>query len=486
MKAPAFTAVGRMAPRFIAEFDSAAAMVRATANYLRGKDFPGLGGTTPPFQPLAAALNALPRRFREALYVWSGWGEAVPARQLGNVRAEELSRWVVNSYPKRPYPAVMIGSSSGAAVHLCAALGVPWLPQTFLVPVRRSGVHPDEPRQALEWASQPARPLLEANPELQLHHMHDPNQDRLMIQRMTYFRVKRLRLGETYERFLEGVLPPGGTIFLLECRLAWPTTRVAERHLFQFGARGAATPEEFHHGGERVEAFLRRYGSHRRRWDPPAPDGERPEAEWGFEPELRTDVERLARVRGYRVRRVVFEEPEHLSPLVADLYRWWYRERGYHQASRLLLESFIVMEPYWALRTGCAPFWMTFNLEPSLRWVHQYLDQTDPFDEIYVMLFSHGVDSIGLPSIEEWRTVPRRARKRGSFVSVGERKFPRDFGVFARYHPDLKKKIPARYPMPGPLALSQLDAFLEQAGGRYPVKLIEHQAALGGELGRVA
>ena len=37
---------------------------------------------------------------------------------------------------------------------------------------------------------------------------------------------------------------------------------------------------------------------------------------------------RFARERGYRVRRIVFDEPEALSPLVADLYRWWYRSAG--------------------------------------------------------------------------------------------------------------------------------------------------------------
>jgi hypothetical protein len=63
-----------------------------------------------------------------------------------------------------------------------------------------------------------------------------------------------------------------------------------------------------------VEEYLRRYGVPRRHWDPPEPDDERPETEWGFEPALREDVEGFARERGYRVRRIVFEEPERLSP----------------------------------------------------------------------------------------------------------------------------------------------------------------------------
>jgi hypothetical protein len=464
---------------YVADFDSASAMLRALGRYLHRKDFPVLGtkpaGMVPALKPLAAAINALPRRLREMVYIWSGWAEAIPPERLGAVRAEDISRWVVREYPQRPYPAAMIGSSNGAAVHLCAALGIPWLPQTVLIPVRRSGVHPDEPKADLAAAREPARTLLAGNPELQLHHMHDPNQDRLMIQRMTYFRVKRLRLGETYERFLERTLPAGATLFVLECQIAWPTNQVGERHFFQHGALGGLTPAEYEHGSERVADYLRRYGSHRRRWEYPPADAERPEAEWGFEPSLRDDIDRLARRRGYRIRRIVFQEPEDLSPLVADLYRWWYRQRRL-PANRLLVESFIVMEPWWALRTGSVPFWMVFNKEPSAERVDRYLDSVEPYDEINMMLFSHGVESVGLVPIERWRRILERARRRGRFIGVDERAFPRDFAVFVRYYAELKK-IPARYPLPAPLALSQFDAFLEEAADRYPVQWLEHPTA---------
>lgn len=461
----------RIAPRYVANFDSASSMVRALGRYLRGRDFPG-AGIAPTSASLASGLNALPPRVRETLYTWGGWSEAVSPRKLNQVRAEVLSEWIVRSYPRRSYPAVMIGSSSGAAVHLGAALGIPWLPQTLLIPVRRPNIHPDEPRRDLEWAKNPARDLLSANPDLQLHHMHDPNQDRLMIQRMTYFRVKRLCLGETYERFLKETLPPGGIIFILECQRTWPTTRVGDRHFFQFGALGGATPEEFHQGSDRVEAYLSRYGSHRRRWEPPLPDGDRPEAEWGFEPTLRGDIERLAREQGYQIRRVVFKEPEHLSPLVADLYRWWYRQRRL-PPNRLFVESFLVLEPWWTLKTGSCPFWMKFNMEPSADWLEEYLDRAEPYDEIFLTLFSHGVECVGLPPLERWRSLLRRGRKRGEFIGVDEEAFPRDFGIFIRYYIDLKKKIPARYPMPGPMAISQLDQFLKETKGRYPVEWID-------------
>lgn len=460
-------------PGYIANFDSATGMLRGVANTLKGEELPALGTrsslATRALQPMASLINALPDRVREEIYTWSGWGEAVSPKRLDHVSAEEVARWMVSQYPKRRYPAVVVGSASGALVHLCAALQIPLLPQTFLIPVARGEVHPDEPLEDLERSREPARRLLEANPELQLHHMNDANQDRLMIRRMTYFRVKRLALGEAYESFLREHLEPGGTIIISDCTLRWPTVRLGDRHVFQLGALGGATPNEFYEGSERVEEYLERYGSHRRSWPAPEPDGESPEAEWGFEPALGEDIKRFATEQGYRVRRVAFEEPEDLSPFVADLYRSWYRERNL-PGERLLVGSFIVHEPYWTLRTGSVPFWMTFNKEPSAELLERYLDESESYEEIFMMLFAHGVDSVGLVPIERWRKILSRARRRGEFVGVDEEEYPRDFATFARYNPDLKRRIPARYPMPGPLTLERLDDFIEERGDRYAVK----------------
>ena len=458
------------AGRVVAKFDSATAMLRALAGFLHGRDFPMLGGRAQA-EPLAAGLlglvNRLPEGLREQLYIYSGWSEATPPAKLARVHSEALAGWVAGHYPRRRYPAVLVGSSNGAMIHLAAALGIPWLPQTLLLPVRQRGVHPDEPADDLEAMVDPARALLTANPDLALHHMHDANQDRLMIQRMTYFRVKRLRLGAAYERFLADHLEPGGMVLLVDCILSWPTTKVGDRHVFQQGALGGATVQEAHQGSQRVADYLRRYGSHRRRWDPPPPDADRPEAEWGFEPALGEDVERFAADRGYRVRRIVFDQPEDLSPLVADLYRDWYRRRGL-PTSRLLVESFILLEPWWALATGSVPFWLVFNTEPSLATIHRYLDTAGPFDEIRMSLFSHGVESVGLPTIDQWRSVLHRAGKVGSFLGVDEQAFPRDFATLARYHQALAQ-VRKRYPMPRSLSLEELDAFLDRSGERYAV-----------------
>jgi hypothetical protein len=461
-------------PAYIADFDSASAMLRALSACLHGEDFANLG--MPAWLRLPVlATGALPARAREAVYAWSGWAEATPPERIAEVDAEEIARWVVRAYPERRYPAVAIGSSSGALVHLCAALGIPWLPQTFLVPVRQTGIAPDEPRRSMAAGAPLGRRLLEANPDLQLHHMHDPNQDQLMIRHMTYFRIKRLRLGPTFERFLIDTLEPGGVILLSECSKMWPATRVGERHVFQFGAVGGLEPPEYFRGSPRVADFLERYGSARRHWDPPEPDGEWPEAEWGFAPQLRADVERFARERGYRRRRLVFDDPEHLSPLIAELYRARWRARGL-PAGRLLVESFVLMAPRFALRSGSVPFWLTFNTEPSAAWLERYLDRAESYDEIAMMLFAHGAQSIGLAPIERWRRLLARARGHGYFLGVDEADYPGDFATFARYHRALPE-VPAPLE-PEPMDWTEFEAFMDQNGARFALRWLADAGAL--------
>ncbi|MFO7772943.1 MAG: hypothetical protein R6V59_03225 [Dehalococcoidia bacterium] len=456
-------------PFYITKFDSSWGMLKALSRFLEGKDFPGVG-ILPTARPVEGVVDLLRGRAITTAYTYGGAMETVPPAKLADVRAEKLAARMVEQYPRGKYKAAMLGSSNGAAVHLCAALGIPWLPQTFLMAIRRPGLHPDQVIEDMEWGKATAEPLLRTNPEFKLHQMHDPCQDRLMIQRMAYFRIKRLRLGETFERFLKENLEPGATIFVLECTLSWPTTEISPRHVFQVGGVGGITPEEYINGSEKVTEFLKREGVSYTHWDVPEPDARRPEAEWGFEPALLEDVYRFAAENNYRVKRISFVEPEHLSPLVADLYRWWHEKRGI-SSNRLLVQTFNVVEPWWTLKTGSVPFWIVFNTEPSAASVEGYLEQTPPFDYIHLMILSHGVHGPGVTPIERWRSILHQAGKDGSFIGLKEEKYPQDIAVFIRYNREVQK-LPGRYDMPAPMELDQLDTFVKESGHRYQVQWV--------------
>lgn len=204
--------------RAVASFDSASTFLRVLAQHLHGKGSPalGLGPAARTTSRVLPVVNKLPGGVREALYTWSGWSEAVPKDRVGDVDAEAIAAWAAGQYPRRRYPAVLIGSSSGAVAHLAALAGVPWLPQTFLVPVRHRRLDPDEPKTAM------------------------------------------------------ADLEPGGTVLVVDCAERWPTTTIGPRELFQHGAVGDATPEEYAHAANGSPSSSPRrvphgpHGTHRR------------------------------------------------------------------------------------------------------------------------------------------------------------------------------------------------------------------------------
>jgi hypothetical protein len=453
-------------PSWIAGFDSAAGFMIAIAGALGGNEFRYLGQPAW-LEPLARAANLLPRPLARAAFALGGVLEAIGPSRLGRVRSDEIGAWAGRAYAPGPYPRVFLGSSSGALVNLCAALRVPWLPQTVLVPVRNLRGRADDPRQSCALGRRIAPHFLAADPDLALHHMHDPVQDRVMANWMSYFRVKRLRLGADYERFLLERLAPGGTIVLVDCRKRWPVHRVAERHVFQFGAVGGAEPRDYFPGTDRTRRFLRQQGSGLDGWDPTRPDGDAPEAEWGFDPSLAQDAERFAARHGFRVARLTYDEPGALGPLVADLHRWWYARLGWPADARLLVQSFILTAPARALMTGSVPLWTVFNTQHDLDALAAYLDR-HAFDEVAVSLFPNGVRALGQPTTGEWRRQLDRARRRGFFLGVDERRFPFDFAGLANYHRAVRA-LPAAHPELPRLGPDELRDYLARSAAPHGV-----------------
>lgn len=458
----------RAAAHFVADFDSATAMLKALSCSLRGDVFRDMGMPAP-LRPAAVAANRLPARLRRAIYAIAGRLEAVPPRDLERFDVQQVARWACSLYPARRYPAAFIGSTNGAANHLAAALGVPWLPQTWLIPVRRKAQDADDVEAELAEMAPVGRAFAERNPDLVLHHMHDANQDRLMIRYMSYFRIKQRLLGEAYRTFLQHHLEPGATIFVLDCRLSWPVTTLGERYFFQHGGAGGLDPEEAVAGDSpRIAQMLERRNSRFARWHAPAPDDRRPEAEWGFDDALAEDlVETFG--KHYRIVRIVFDEPEDLSPFVADLLAWWYERCGM-PARTLLIDSFILQEPGLARRLPAVPFWTKFCVTPSLENARAYVEARAPFDRVLATLFAHGTESIGFAPPEQWRPVLQTAQQEGHFIGIDESVYPADLAVYFRYARTLER-LAATGSEPPSLPLAALFDYLRTKGSGPRVRI---------------
>src|SRR5215211_1484858 len=153
-----------------------------------GRTFPYLGASR--IAGAAVRVGAhLPWRVLRRVYAQIGASEGVRPEQLGRVDLRAVARLLTEDYPCRRYPAVMIGSSNGALLHLAAAMQVPWLPGTVLVPVKRT-CDPQRPFDAMRFGESVADRLLDRNKEVVLHHMHDQVQDQLMVARINNIRTK--------------------------------------------------------------------------------------------------------------------------------------------------------------------------------------------------------------------------------------------------------------------------------------------------------
>ena len=171
-----------------------------------------------------------------------------------------------------------------------------------------------------------------------------------MVQLMSYFRLKYLRLPDAYMTFMQECLEPGATICIVDCALQWPTTQLADRYIFQMGALGGPTAEEYLNGGPRVAAFLEQTHATVRRWTAPKPDGLRPEAEWGFETALEIQIkdyaahyDTMTEAKAKSLATQALDLQSQRTSLLKTYYPQFTKVLGAIDAGRLLQVEYLIM-----------------------------------------------------------------------------------------------------------------------------------------------
>ena len=429
--------------KVVASFDSATVLHAGLAAALRGSPFPHLG-----HGPVAAAAirtgGRLPWPVLRHLYTRIGAAEGIDPRRLGAVDLAAVARWLADGYPRRRYPAIMIGSSNGALAHLAAAMQVPWLPGTVLVPVSRTG-DPERPADALGFGRTVAPRLLDANPDVVLHHMHDQVQDRLMVAQMSYFRTKWHTLPPAYAQFLSAQLAPGAPVILVEDESRWPVVRVAERHVFQAGAQGGLEPQDYLQRGHT-----------------PTPDDQAAEAEWGADPGLGVSVAAWCAGHGHPLIRLRYPGPQAPAHGVATTMRRWYAARG-EPADRLLVPSFVLGDPWRTINAAATPYWTFFSVRAALDAFESHLERSAPYRFVDILQFQHGVRSSGIATPEQWTAAARRNGAQPTLLALDPRRFPHDIATMGRYGRALADLPAATRPW-SPLPVDEAMGALRAAG----------------------
>ncbi|HEY9290480.1 MAG TPA: hypothetical protein VIP98_04290 [Microlunatus sp.] len=412
--------------KVVASFDSASVLHASIASALRGQPFSNLGNPQW-LGRLIRVAGRLPWPALRELYRRVGGAEGLRPEQLDQVDLADVAEAFAAEFPDRQYPAILIGSSNGSLAQLAAAAQIPWLPQTVLVPVHRIG-DPQRPDQALEFGRRWGPRLLQANPDIVLHQMHDSAQDRLMTARMTYFRVKWQSLPEAYLRLLSRRLAPEAPVVIIDDQVRWPVTRVDQRHWFQTGGLGGLSP---------AEHLALPYA--------PQADDEAAEAEWGADPQFVRAIEAWCADHDHPIVKISYTGPQQASHPVAAMLRDWIRDRG-EAADTLIVPSFILGDPWRILNRALTPFWTYFPVQDAVASLDRHLRQTDRFRTVLVLAFQHGVKSPGMATADDFAEVIRRHGAEPRMLAVDPKRWPHDIGSLARYGAALDAITPARKP----------------------------------------
>lgn len=409
--------------KVVATFDSASELHAALVAAHHHQPFPHLGNSELYARTIRAAGH-LPWPILRSLYTRIGGAEGIDPHTLHDVDMDDVAGSFTSPFDAETYPAVMVGASNGAMMHLAAAMGAPWLPGTVLIPVHHVG-DGNRPDRALEFGREFGPQFLDANPQVRLHQMHDMAQDALMTTRMAYFRTKWMHLPPAYQMFLHHRLAPGAPVFLVDDHSSWPVTAAGPRHVFQTGGRGGLSPEE-----------------HLALPHAPAATTTAPEAEWGSDPSFSDAVASWCAAHQHPVIRVVLSGPQDASAAVADTIRAWTRARG-GTADTVLVSSFVITDPWQTFTVGWVPFWTYFPVQEALHSFDNYLSAT-PYDQASVTMFQHGVESAGLASPADFERVARSHGTRSDLIAVNPDKSPHDIGSMTRYGPELQAVSDAR------------------------------------------
>jgi hypothetical protein len=366
--------------------------------------------------PLLGRHAAVPGTIRWDALVGDAWADAVDAGET--VDAEAVAAWIAGRYPAATYPAVVMGSAHGSAIHLAAALGAAWLPTAFPVTVQWPDGAAWDWDGALEYGMAVCDKLLDANPSVTVRQVHDPVRSGSLCGATLTLYVRWRRLPDAYRAFLRNRLEPGGGVLLLRDARTWPVLSVHGRHTFQVGSPASGwDPEEYTADRAAFRVLLRRLGGEA--WVAPHPDLPRryaePAGDVGLEADLRTATT--------NAHRILYPDADTLSASVGDLYLDWVRQTG-RGGDHLVVETERLVDPWLTLTGGLVPYWCEASSARAVAGAESWVAGSRPFEFIDVVPQPPGTDCGAFAIPAQWRAVAWFARRYGRVNRDAVRRYP--------------------------------------------------------------
>jgi hypothetical protein len=390
-------------------------LLEATAQALQHRGCATLDRT-----PVLGRRGDMPDEARRAALTGEARAEAVPADAVHRIDAEAVAEWITGHYPAPAYPAVIVGSPHGAAAHLAAALGAPWLPTSFTVTVSWPGEAVGDWDGALGWGSVVADRLMGSNPAVTVRQVHDVVSRGALCASTLTLHVRWRRLPAAYRDFLRTRTAPGAAALMLRDIGTWPVLHLSPGHTFQIGSPASGwRPAHYTLDNPSFRRLLRGVGG--RRWTTPCLQTLPRYAETAGEPELEYDLRECLAELGRPAHRVLYPSADTLSTCVADLYRNWLAGSG---TGECVVETDRLIDPWRVLAGGLVPYWCQSASRRAVDAAEWWLAGSPAFDTVTVLPEPPGTVCDAHAEPAHWRSVAAFARRHSRVDGQAMSRYP--------------------------------------------------------------
>ncbi|GIF14987.1 hypothetical protein [Actinoplanes teichomyceticus] len=408
--------------------------------------------------PVLGRRGELPPDLRRAVLAVDAADEAVPLARMDDVDVDAVAAWIAGRFPAATYPAAVLGSPHGAAVHLAAACRGAWLPTSFTLTAPWPGGSAGDWVSAMAWGTRLAQRLMDRNPAITVRQVHDPVLRGALCGATVSLQVRWRTLPPAYRDFLERRIAAGGSSVLVRDLRTWPVLDGPPGYGFQIG-----TPTS----GWTAAGYRTDHPAFRRllheiaagRWPGPGPAVGPGYAETSGEPTIDAELHRAAAATGRAHHRVYYTDPQALSAGVADMYRAWWRSAG--GGRHALVHTARMTDPWRSIRGRMVPYWCESSSRAVVDAVQLWLAGSEPFDRISVLPDPPGSPDDSVATLTHWRAVAAFAARDGRVDELVAGRYPLLPPAAAhatRYPVDVTEPAGPPAPLPVAEALRHLGA----------------------------
>lgn len=344
-------------------------------------------------------------------------------------------RWLASLIPRKKYSAAIISPPLGPAATLCRLLNAPLFPVNYRFPVRKNQtIDPEETKSHRDLAEKCANRFLRSDDAVDIVCEHDPIHNRHRTRHTNLLRFRFAELPKTFADLLSGILQPGAPIVLVEVRAGWRQYKGGTpKFLFQIGAPGGISDDEYLRGSKRIAAFLEKYmkveKSHYRM---ALPHEVLPESGSGITPDFRNSVYSLGAYLRRPVVHILCDDLFTLSRLTAALFLRASRKEGKRPAN-LLLHSGAFVHPMPCFESNTLPLWVPDASFQSWQFAATILDAYKFKLKNFLLAFEPSLaDSPDVLPLKKWLSIVTGGTK---VVHIGTSPwvYPQHFSAYGSF-----------------------------------------------------